>query len=149
MVPGGRNTRAASPWSCASPASSWHVIIFEKGLQGPIKLFPVTKGSLGSNSSDHHCQITGCSTPPLMELCKGALPRILHTPFLIFTTTVWGGIITLLYMSEGTEAKRGYKTQAESPSKEVTQPVFGSRPEQSSPQICFPAFCFVSPFTFL
>lgn len=56
-----------------------HVIIFEKGLQGPYKALSCYKEVSGSNSSDHHCQITGCSTPPLMEICKDAPPCILHT----------------------------------------------------------------------
>lgn len=56
------------------PRQCCRVIIFERGLWGPMKLFPVTKGFLGSNSCDHYHHITGCSTPPFMELCKDALP---------------------------------------------------------------------------
>ena len=71
-----------------------------EGASGPYKALSCYKEVSRSNSSDHHCQITGCSTPPLTELCKDAPPRIMHTPLLILTTIAWGGIITLLYTSE-------------------------------------------------
>lgn len=124
----------------------WSVITCEKGLWEPVRLVPATKGFLGPDICEHPHGITGHPRPRRVGLCSDApalgCPSNLQPPFLILTTTRWGGLTTLSDTSEETSQM----TQAGPQGKEVAEYESGSGSEQSLPEMCFSSFCFVWPY---